>query len=69
MQDAYAIDWNGPLPDEVLGTTSVPETLCPLCDRDLHHLTTTIDPLSQSDSNGLDLFCRCKSFVQRHLQL
>lgn len=66
-QEAYGVDWNGPLPDVVDDSVAVPETHCPLSDTDLDELKATIDPLAPSDSYGLDLFCSCKEFVATHM--
>ena len=70
--DAYGIDldgpapseeWNGPINDDV-GTVEVPSTECPLQNETWELLSASIDPLSDSDVNGVDIYLETVRFIE-----
>ena len=57
--NAYGIDWDGPLPDEVVDVPEVPELLDA---NQLQVLINSVDPLQRSEVYGIDLYVETKLF-------
>lgn len=73
--DAHGIDldgpapseeWDGPINDDV-GTVEVPSTECPLENETWELLSAYIDPLSDSDVNGVDIYLETVRFIETML--
>lgn len=64
---AYGIDWDGPLPEnDECSVVTLPETPSP-SNADKHaEMCTSIDPLRQSNSYGIDIFTEVISFLSIH---
>ena len=68
----YGIDWDGPAPfvqwDGLIDgdpPVEIPEVPDNLIHNDYEQLLDTVDPLRQSNDNGVDLFIATKNFVLR----
>ncbi len=63
--DIADIDWesSGLLPDESFGV-NVPTVECPLTPEQLAALKDTVDPRSQSQSHGTDIYMAAVQFCQ-----
>jgi hypothetical protein len=69
----YGIDWDGPAPfvqwdglnDPPVEIPEVPDILI---HNDYEQLLDTVDPLRQSNDNGVDLFIATKNFVLRCIE-
>ena len=69
--ETYGIDWERPLPSETFSSPndqdtgiSIPEFSSPLFD----HLALEIDPLQESDSNGVDVHSLLRDYVKQFLE-
>ncbi len=66
----YGVDWDGPLQTEigVLGENSkvdVPELELSFANQtDIHQVEEIVDPLGESESNGLDLYLNVRNFLR-----
>ena len=60
----FGIDYEGPVPDEEMGTVEIPETVVPLDEDDLQELLDTIDTETFFDDLGMQHFCDCKQVLQ-----
>ena len=67
----YGIDWDGPLPDDILTNdiVEVPSVLNPLSDEHYGDLCSEIYPLAASNDYGIDLYQTCLNFVYYKLSL
>ena len=69
----YGVDWEGPLPSERYNemindmAVVVPELLFDIPDNIVMDVKAIADPLADSDSNGIDLYLRVRSFVRNAL--
>ena len=65
----YGIDWDGPLPDDILTNDiiEVPSIFNPLTDEQYGELCSEIYPLATSCDYGIDLFQTCLSYVSDKL--
>ena len=70
--DAYDIDpdgpapseeWDGPINDDV-AAVEVPSTECPLANETWELLSASIDPLGDSNVNGMDIYLETVRFIQ-----
>ena len=67
VEDSYGVDDEGPEPtDSDEGAVSVPQLNFELHSTDLQRLRDTVDPLSPSNSYGIDLYEQTVDFI-RHL--
>ena len=67
VYDEYGIDWSSPLPQEVDDTVTeveVPAMAYSIQPIELMQLETTIDPLRQSDSQGVDVYVEALHYIQ-----
>ena len=64
IDDAFGIDWNGPMVIQVQEQVNVPNTPCPLQDEDLEQLKTLVDPMLTCDDYGVVLYIAAREFVQ-----
>ena len=64
IDDAFGIDWNGPMVTQVQEQVNVPNTPCPLQDEDLEQLKTLVDPMLTCDDYGVVLYIAAREFVQ-----
>lgn len=63
-QSCYGIDWEGPaVTDDDSDVVTVPITYSPLSSNDLHTLTQIVNPLEESEDNGLSLYTTVRSFI------
>ena len=61
----YGMDWDAPLiSDDDAEAVEVPATLHPLTSQDYAELQQAIDPISESDSQGIDHYCNTVHFVE-----
>ena len=58
----YGVDYDGPLPDNEVGTVCVPET-CPLDNEDVVQFMDHVDTVSQFEDLGIEHFIECKQFL------
>ena len=67
----YGIDWDGPLPDDVLAnnTIDVLPITNPLSNEHYAELCTEICPLATSPNYGIDLYLNCLHLVYNKLSL
>lgn len=66
IDDSYGVDDEGPDPSDKEGSVAVPQLNFQLQPTDLQRLRNTINPLSPSDSYGIDLYEQTVEFI-RHL--
>ena len=59
---APSAQWDGPIEDEV-HTVEVPNIPTVLQASDLTQLTCTVNPLEESDDNGVDLYLEALRFI------
>lgn len=67
----FGVDWDGPLPssqwniphEDDVSVLEVPEVPHLLQDHDHQQLVNTVNPLSDSDDYGVDLYIEAKSFL------
>lgn len=65
----YGVDWDGPLCDEdEADQVQVEQINNPLQDNDYSQLTSTILPMSDSNSHGVDLYIRVLEYVHSKLE-
>lgn len=69
----YGIDWDGPAPlwdgsNDGDPPVEIPEVPDILIHNDYEQLLDTVDPLRQSNDNGVDLFIATKNFVLRCIE-
>ena len=65
--DYYGVDWDGPAPDVSLDDETpveVPNTRNPLEPAQYSSLTNLINPLSNSDEYGVDIYLEVLTFLQ-----
>ena len=60
----FGIDYEGPVPDEEIGTVEDPQTGVPLDEDNLEELLDLIDTNTFFDDLGLQDFCDCKEFLR-----
>ena len=60
----FGVDYEGPVPDEEIGTVEVPPTDVPLNEDDLQELLDIIDTETFFDDLGIQHFCHCKEIIQ-----
>ena len=68
--ERYGIDWDGPLPEDATldeAIVEVPETGCPLSPEQYQELLSSIDPLRESESYGIDIYMETVTFVNTHV--
>ncbi len=58
----YGIDWDGPIPYNENEIT-VPQTFCPLNERNVQELMDTILPSAPCSDYGIDLYTSTVSFI------
>lgn len=65
------IDWDGPLPDDIMtnAIVDVPSVSNPLNDAHYAELCSEICPLATSSDYGIDLYQTCLRFVYNKLSL
>ena len=68
---AYGIDFEGPLPSARYNgetwqdvSVEVPEIICPISEAQLHNLSSTINPLSESSCYGIDLYVQTVQIIE-----
>ena len=68
---AYGIDFEGPLPSARYNgetwqdvSVEVPEIMCPISEAQLHNLSSTINPLSESSCYGIDLYVQTVQIIE-----
>ena len=68
---AYGIDFEGPLPSARYNgetwqdvSVEVPEIMCPISEAQLHNLSSTINPLSESSCYGIDLYVQAVQIIE-----
>ena len=65
----YGVDWDGPINERAEdGGVVVPETVFPLSEMELENLRRLIDPLSDSEYLGVDIYTRVLDYVEGCLQ-
>lgn len=64
----HGVDWNGPMPTTDESTVTIPHTQCPLTDLALDELRQTIDPLSEDNNYGIDVYQAVVQFIFNHYQ-
>lgn len=66
----HGVDWDGPLPiaDDDTTTVTIPHTQCPLTDVALDELQQSINPLSEDNNYGIDVYQAVVQFISNHLQ-
>ena len=67
----YGIDWDGPLPDDIMtnAIVDIPSVINPLSDEHYGELCSEICPLAASTDYGKDLYETCLQFVYDKLSL
>ena len=60
----YGVDYEGPLPDNEIGTVCIPETVCPLDEDDIDQFMGQVDTTSYFDDLGVQHFLQCKQALQ-----
>lgn len=65
VDEDYGVDNEGPEPYDEEGTVTVPRQDFKLQSTDLHQLLHAIDPLSSSDSYGIDLYEQTIQFINQ----
>ena len=60
----YGVDYEGPLPDNEIGTVCIPETVCPLDEDDIDQFMGQVDTTSYFDDLGVQYFLQCKQVLQ-----
>ena len=63
----HAIDWYGPLPNDMYDSVDIPETSLPIFDDDYQELTDQIDPMSYSSEHAIDIYLQYLSCVQERV--
>lgn len=65
LDEEWGIDYDyGPVPDDVVGTVGVPETECPLDERDLRHFLDAIDTDTRYEDLGVEHYMHCKELLE-----
>ncbi len=65
ISDDYGVDVDGPVPESSQqATVEVPGVQITLSEEQIEQLKLTVNPLSESDHLGIDLYFSVKSFVQ-----
>ena len=66
--DNYGIDWDGPTATDYQGTTvvEIPETLMLLTEANHSELKRTIDPMRESQHQGVDIYMDTVNFINEH---
>ena len=60
----WGIDYEGPAPDELVGTVEIPETVCPLEEQELQQFLDAIDTESRFDDLGVEHYIYCKQLIE-----
>ena len=63
----FGVNYEGPVPDEEIGTVEIPSTTVPLDEDDLQEFLDIIDTETFFDDLGIQHFCNCKEFLQTFL--
>ncbi len=58
------IDYEGPIPEDLIGTVEVPETLCPLNEHDLQQFKEAIDTDTRFEDLGIEHYMHCKELLE-----
>ena len=64
----YGVDYDGPLPNNEVGTVCVPETLCPLDNEDIDQFLACVDTVSQFEDLSIGHFIECKQILHTLLE-
>ena len=70
VPEDFGVDFDGPLPDEEVGTVDVPDTVSSLNEHDMYHFLTIASspPLRSDDGHvGVSHFIHCKELLQNML--
>ena len=63
----WGIDYEGPAPDELVGTVEIPETVCPLEEQELQQFLDAIDTESRFDDLRVEHYIYCKQLIESFL--
>lgn len=61
--DEWGVDPEGPVPEDVIGTVSIPETLCPLEGPEFQQFVDTVDTVSQFEDFGVEHYVHCRELL------
>ena len=63
VDDLYGVDPDGPAAEDTDGTVVVPDVNFEISQADYQHLVSIVDPLSDSENHGIDLYEQALSFI------
>jgi hypothetical protein len=64
--EEWGIDYEGPIPipEDLIGTVEVTETLCPLNEHDLQQFKEAIDTDTRFEDLGIEHYMHCKELLE-----
>ena len=62
--EEWGVDYDGPIPDDIVGTVEVPETESPLDEHDLRHFLDAVDTDTRYEDLGVEHYVHCKELLE-----
>ena len=62
--EEWGIDYEGPIPEDLIGTVEVPETSCPLNEQDIQQFLDAIDTDTRFKDLGIENYVHCKELLE-----
>ena len=64
--EEWGVDYEGPIPEDLISTVEVPETSCPLNEHDLQQFLDAIDTDTRFEDLGIEHYVHCKESLLCH---